>query len=132
LLSPSNTAHLYEAMTLISFSVSRFPSAPPNERQNTLPYCDQFLPHSPVHFAPVHLTFNVTQPEPQTEQLNQQTTLHLPINPKDSQFSPASPRQTTVKPIVAPTTLCVVDTGSFRNVARISHTEAPTVTTWLS
>jgi hypothetical protein len=64
--------------------------------------------------------------------LNQQKTLHLPINPKDSQFSPASKRHTREKPIVAPTTLCVVDTGSFRNVARISHIEAPTVTIWLS
>jgi len=76
--------------------------------------------------------FSATWPEPLTELLNQQTTLHLPINPKDSQFSPSSPRQTRVKPIVAPTTLCVVDTGSFRNVAIINHIEAPTVKIWLS
>jgi len=87
---------------------------------------------SPVHFAPAILTFNATWPEPLTELLIQQTTLHLLINPKDSQFIPAPPRQTKVKPIVAPTTLWVVDTGSFRNVARISQIEAPTVTIWLS
>jgi hypothetical protein len=87
---------------------------------------------SPVHFAPAILTFNATQPEPLKELFKKQTSLHLPINPKDSQFNPSFPRQTKEKPIVAPTMLWVADTGSFRNVAMSSHRAPPTVTIWLS
>lgn len=48
-----------------------------------------------------------------------------PINPKVFHLTPEIPCATNAYPIVAPTTLCVPDTGRLTKVATISHSPVP-------
>jgi len=47
------------------------------------------------------------------------------MSPKVKKFIPDDPFATRAKPTVAPTMLCVPETGSFSMVATSSHTPAP-------
>ena len=47
------------------------------------------------------------------------------MRPNVFHFTPAKPCATRAKPMVAPTILCVPDTGSLKNVATRSHTPVP-------
>lgn len=49
----------------------------------------------------------------------------LPIIPSLTQPMPLNPFTTMEKPMVAPTILCVPETGSFRKVAKISQIQEP-------
>lgn len=57
--------------------------------------------------------------------LNYYLLRNIPIIPSLAHPIPLNPLTTIENPIVAPTMLCVPETGSFRNVAKINQMQEP-------